>query len=111
MKIVIFLAILGILVMTGILGFAFVTGDFFAEGAALLQLPWGIVSLVDLYTGFIFFSGWIIFRERSTLRSILWVFFMMILGFFTASVYILVAAISSRGSWRKFWMGNRSDYS
>jgi hypothetical protein len=109
MKIVIVLAVLGILAMTGILGFAFTNGNFLAEGEKLIQLPWGIVSLVDLYTGFILFSGWIVFREKSVLRSVVWIFFMMTLGFFTASVYTLAAALSAGGSWRKFWMGKRSD--
>lgn len=109
MKFVIILAVLGTLAMSVILGYAFLNGDFSAEGTRLLGMPWGIVSLVDLYTGFILFSGWIIFRERSVLRSIIWVIFMMALGFFTASVYVLAAALSAKGSWRKFWMGNRSD--
>jgi hypothetical protein len=40
---------------------------------------------------------------------VVWIFFMMTLGFFTASVYTLAAALSAGGSWRKFWMGKRSD--
>ncbi len=109
MKAVIVLSIIGIIAMSAILGYAFLNGNFFLEGTQLISMPWGIVSLIDLYTGFFLFSGWIIFRERSILRSIIWVLFMMVLGFFTASIYVLVAALSAKGSWRKFWMGNRSD--
>jgi hypothetical protein len=44
-------------------------------------MPWGIVSLVDLYTGFILFSIWIVYREQSWWRSLVWVVLMMTLGF------------------------------
>jgi hypothetical protein len=47
------------------------------------------------------------YREKSLLRSIIWVFFVMVLGFFTASLYTLVALQTSGGDWRRFWMGNR----
>ena len=29
------------------------------------SLPWGVVSLVDLYSGFIFVAIWMIYRERN----------------------------------------------
>ena len=109
MKAVKVLSIIGIIAMSLVLVYGFTKGDFFKEGSRLLAMPWGIVSMVDLYTGFILFSGWIIFREKSIARSVVWVIFMMVLGFFTASVYILVAAQTSHGSWRSFWMGKRSD--
>ena len=102
------LAFLGLLAMTGILAFAFTSGDFFKEGSALLAMPWGIVSLVDLYVGFSLFSGWIIYREKSPWQAALWVILMMTLGFFTASLYVLVALQKSGGSWNIFWHGHRA---
>jgi hypothetical protein len=100
-------ALLGVLAMGAILIYAFVIGDFAGEGSVLLSMPWGIVSLVDLYVGFILFSGWIAYRERSVARSIVWIILVMILGFFTASLYTLVALQTSGGDWRRFWMGRR----
>ena len=102
-------ALLGLLAMTGILIYGFTAGDFAGEGRILLSMPWGIVSLVDLYVGFTLFSCWIIYRERSFARSIVWVVLVMVLGFFTASLYILVALQSSGGDWRRFWMGKRAE--
>lgn len=102
------ISILGVIVMTAILGFAFTRGDFFVEGGKLLAMPWGIVSLVDLYTGFTLFSGWIIYREKSLAVAILWTIGMMTLGFFAGSLYALLALQASRGDWRKFWLGNRA---
>ena len=101
------IAALGILAMTGVLIFGFTVGDFGSDGSEIIQNPWGIVSLVDLYTGFVLFSAWIIFREGLNLRSIVWVILMMVLGFFTASLYALITLYQSGGDWRKFWMGNR----
>ena len=102
-------AALGVLAMTAVLIYGFTVGDFTAEGNVLLSMPWGIVSLVDLYVGFILFSGWIVYREKSLVRSVVWVVLMMVLGFFTASLYTLIAFQTSGGDWQRFWMGRRVD--
>jgi hypothetical protein len=109
MRIAKVVAVLGLLAMTGVLIYGFTVGDFLGEGRELMSMPWGIVSLVDLYVGFILFSGWIVYRERSAVRSVVWVFFMMVLGFFTASLYTLIALQTSGGDWKRFWMGKRAD--
>ena len=109
MKIAKAIALLGLLAMTAILIYGFTVGDFAAEGKQLLSMPWGIVSLVDLYVGFVLFSGWIIYREKSAVRSVVWVILMMILGFWTASLYTLIALQTSGGDWRRFWLGRRLD--
>jgi len=103
------LSFLGILAMTAVLIYGFTAGNFRTDGAALLQNPWGIVSLVDLYIGFALFSGWIVYREKSFVRSLIWVILMMVLGFFTASLYTFIALNASGGDWKKFWMGQRAD--
>lgn len=108
MRIAKLIALLGLLAMTGVLVYGFVVGDFGGEGRELLSMPWGIVSLVDLYVGFVLFSGWIVYRERSLGRSAVWVVLMMVLGFWTASLYTLLALQGSGGDWRRFWLGQRS---
>lgn len=109
MRVAKLVALLGLLAMTGILIYGFTVGDFSGEGQVLLSMPWGIVSLVDLYVGFILFSGWIVYREKSLVRSVVWVVLMMVLGFFTASLYTLIALQTSGGDWKRFWMGHRRD--
>ena len=99
---------LGVLAMSAVLVYGFTVGNFSADGSKLLQNPWGVVSLVDLYTGFALFSGWIIYREKTVARWLVWVILMMVLGFFTASLYVLVALYTSRGDWAAFWMGQRA---
>ncbi len=109
MKLAKAIALLGLLAMTVVLIYGFTVGDFAAEGKQLLSMPWGIVSLVDLYVGFVLFSGWIVYREKSAVRSVVWVILMMILGFWTASLYTLIALQTSGGDWQRFWLGRRLD--
>jgi hypothetical protein len=102
------IALLGVIAMSAIIGYAFAVGDFAAEGAVLTSLPWGIVSLVDLYVGFTLFSGWIVYREKSVLAMVLWIVAVMTLGAFTISLYALLNLHNSRGDWKKFWMGKNA---
>lgn len=102
------ISILGIFAMTAVLIFGFTRGNFGLDGGKLLANPWGIVSLVDLYTGFTLFSCWIIYREKSLPVAILWTVAMMTLGFFAGSLYAFLALQSSGGDWRKFWLGRKA---
>jgi hypothetical protein len=108
MKVAKLIALLGLIAMTLILVYGFTRGNFTREGAKLLAMPWGIVSMVDLYVGFILFSGWIVYREESLARSVVWVILMMVLGFFTGSLYTLIALQTSGGDWKRFWLGKRA---
>lgn len=109
MKLAKLVATLGVLAMGGILVYAFLVGDFAAEGSQLTSMPWGIVSLVDLYVGFALFAGWIIYREKSPLRAAVWVSLLMVLGFFIGSLYTLVALYASQGDWTRFWLGQKGE--
>ena len=102
------ISVLGIMAMTAVLIYGFTAGDFGSDGSRLLQNPWGLVSMVDLYTGFILFSMWIIYREKSLISSLIWVVLMMVLGFFTGSLYIFLALFKSGGDWKKFWIGKHA---
>jgi hypothetical protein len=108
MKIAKVISLIGLAAMTGILVYGFTIGDFSAEGTRLLSMPWGIVSLVDLYVGFSLFSCWIVFREKSLLPSIIWVVLMMVLGFWAGSLYTFLALQNSHGDWNRFWKGKRA---
>jgi hypothetical protein len=108
MKLAKLISFLGVLAMTAVLIYGFTVGDFFGEGGKLLSMPWGVVSLVDLYTGFILFSGWIIYRERSPFVAIAWTIAMMVLGFFAGSLYALINLYTSQGDWRRFWLGKNA---
>ena len=107
MRIAKFIALAGLMAMTAILVYGFTVGNFSAEGAKLLAMPWGIVSLVDLYVGFALFSCWIVFREKAWLPSVFWVVMMMVLGFWTGALYTFLALQTSGGDWKRFWYGKR----
>jgi len=94
--------------MAAVLIYALTRGDFSQEGARLLSMPWGIVSLVDLYVGFALLSGWILFRKASRGRAVVWILFIQLLGSLTASVYAFLALGSSGGDWRRFWLGTHA---
>ena len=102
------ISLLGLLAMTGVLVYGFTVGNFSTEGARLLSMPWGIVSLVDLYVGFTLFSCWIVFREKAALSSVIWVILMMVLGFWAGALYTFIALQTSGGDWRRFWYGKRA---
>jgi len=108
MKIAKIISLVGLVAMTGILIYGFTVGDFSAEGAKLLAMPWGIVSLVDLYVGFALFSCWIVFREKAVLPSVIWVILMMVLGFWAGALYTFIALQTSGGDWQRVWFGKRA---
>ena len=108
MKLAKAIALLGLLAMTAVLIYGFTAGDFLAEGSRLLAMPWGIVSLVDLYVGFTLFSGWIIYREKALLPALIWVILMMVLGFWAGALYTFLALQNSGGDWQRFWLGKRA---
>jgi hypothetical protein len=107
MKIAKLIALLGLIAMSLVLVYGFTVGDFAGEGAQLMSMPWGIVSLVDLYVGFALFSCWIVFRERDFVPSLIWVVLMMVLGFWAGALYTLLALQKSGGSWERFFFGKR----
>ena len=88
----------GAAVMTFSIGRALVVGDGGKELRDLLAMPWGVVSLVDLYTGFTLFSLWIWLRAESKLAAIGWTAGMMVGGFWTGSLYVLMAAFTCSGN-------------
>ncbi len=109
MKIAKIIAWLGLIAMTAVLLNGFINGNFGSDGAELMANPWGIVSLVDLYVGFALFSIWIAFREKTVTSAAIWIVLMMVLGFFTASLYVLIALYSSKGDWPAFFFGARKE--
>jgi len=71
------------------------------------QLPWGIVSLVDLYAGFTLFGLWIAYKEPP-LKTFLWVIGLILLGNLTTPVYVVYSISKSNGDIAKFFLGEKS---
>lgn len=102
------LAVLAAIAMFAIIAHATIYGSFWSEGSALWALPWGRVSLLDLYVGFALFSGWVLFREASLAWALVCVVLVMTLGNAFAAAYVAAALVRSRGSSSRFWLGHRS---
>ncbi|MBT8447640.1 MAG: DUF1475 family protein [Gammaproteobacteria bacterium] len=87
------------------IGLGFVYGDGRDELAALTSMPWGVVTLLDLYLGFALFLGWVWHRERHVLRFGLWAVALCLAGNVAACVYVVLAAVSASRDERMFWHG------
>lgn len=102
------IAALGIVAMGAALVYGFSIGDIGKEGAIIGGMPWGIVSLVDVYVGFILFCGWVVYREKSLPVALVWTIAVMVLGNFVTSLYVLLTLFNSNGDWKKFWLGAKA---
>ncbi|MCA9297814.1 MAG: DUF1475 family protein [Phycisphaerales bacterium] len=80
------------------LGYGFGFGDGWSEVRVLLDFPWFVVSLVDVYVGFILFGIWIAMRESRVAASV-WILLILTLGNVISCVYVLraIALHRSRG--------------
>lgn len=73
------LALLG-LVVWAFLAYTELHGDFLQQFGVVMSLPWGLVSLVDLYVGFLIFAAIVFVTERSWWSAILWALPVFVLG-------------------------------
>jgi len=103
------ISLIGAIGFGALLIYGLATNTFFSEGSILASLLWGQISLIDVYIMFIIFSFWVIYREKSIWKSIIWVILMMVLGSFTACLYLFITFQTSKGDWKKFWLGNRKN--
>lgn len=91
--------------MTAAITYGLVKGDFWGEGRVLMRMPWGVISVIDVYTGGALFAGWIAARERSVARTAGWVVAIFVLGNFATALYALIALRTSDGDATLFWLG------
>lgn len=100
-------SLIGFLVMFAMLVYGFTIGNFTGEGKILLGMPWGQISLVDIYIEFIIVCSWIVYRENSWVNSVIWVILVLTLGSIISCLYLFLAFNNSKGDWKKFWNKNR----
>ncbi len=70
---------------------------------------WGRVVFVDLALGIVMFSVWVVYREASLLRSLLWLVSFVVLGNGGTLLYLLMALwrVESTGDLPRFFHGRR----
>jgi hypothetical protein len=71
---------------------AFSVASFPDEGATILELTWGRVTLLDIYLAFLLGWSWIAYRERSPIRSLLWLAATVVTGSLALFAYLLGAS-------------------
>ncbi len=65
-------------------------GSLFEQFAVVATLPWGVVSLVDLYIGFVLFATLVFLTERSWIVAALWAVPVFILGNVWAALWFVI---------------------
>lgn len=63
-----------------LIAWAWSLAPFWTSFGAIIKMPWGIVSLADLYLGFACFSLIIAWTERSKTVAIIWIVALFLLG-------------------------------
>ncbi len=99
--------LLGFLALLGLIIYGVVAHDIQAEGSIMLDIYWGQFTFVDIYIAFIVFYLWIVFREKSLIRSIIWFFLIMLGGSMSICLYMFIALRKSNNDITTLMMGER----
>lgn len=83
------LALLG-LITWAIFAKADLHGSFLEQGAVLTTLPWGVVTLADLYLGFFLFAVIVFLTEKSWLLAAVWALPIFVLGNVWAALWLVI---------------------
>ena len=84
-------------VMAAALGYGMTAGSLRTEGGEMMGMPWGVVTLVEVYVGMTLFACWMFWREASRVKAAAWLIAAMVL-----------ALRGARGDARRFWLGYRA---
>ena len=93
-------------IMAAALAYGFIVGDFWKDGGELMENPWGIVSLFDVYVGFLFFIGWIWYRECCLGAKFFWAVAILLGGNVVAGIYAIFVLFKSKGDAQVFFLGD-----
>jgi hypothetical protein len=78
------------IVFTAMIGWASLRGDFGAEFGAITNMPWGQVTLVDLYLGFLLYGAGVWLVEDRLTAKLFWALPVVVLGNAWALVWVAV---------------------
>jgi len=87
--------------------YAFTKGHFATDWEALVDNPYGLATLIDVYVGFALFSCWIFWREARPAKALLWIAMLAVGGNLVSTLYVLTALHASKGVVEKFWLGSK----
>lgn len=87
-------SVIGTFALGGAILFALVTADFGEEGSVLLDMAWGWVSVLDVYTGAALVAMWIWWRD-GVAAGVLWLVLLFVLGHLATALYVGWRAFTS----------------
>ena len=91
----------------GAVAVSMATGDISSEGSIIIDLPWGRMSLIDIYLGVALIAGWVILREEHWWVAVLWIPVFIVLGHAGTALYAAIASFRA-SSIEEFLLGARS---
>jgi hypothetical protein len=96
------------LILLGCIIFGVVARDILAEGSIMLAIFWGQFTFIDIYIAFIVIFLWVVYRERSLPKSILWFFLIMFGGSMAICLYLFFAFRGCNNDMKNLLLGKRS---
>ena len=102
------LSLAGFLILLGLIIFGVTARDFSAEGNIMLSVFWGKFTMVDIYVSFLVFYIWVVIRERSVLKSILWFLLIMLGGSMSICLYLFIALMTSKDDFKTLMLGKNA---
>ncbi|MGB0722594.1 MAG: DUF1475 family protein [Gammaproteobacteria bacterium] len=95
----------GIMIVMGLaLAYGFAEGEL-DRFLAFAAVPWGTVTLIDLYAAFTVVGAWAIARAGGGLSGWLWLLGFFCGGSFMIGLYLFLAGRADRRGERDFWSG------
>ena len=100
-----FVVCIGFGIMLVSIVYAVLNGDLSVEGPLLADMPWGRVSLVDIYLGLLLLSFWVLWREKFSFTGVCWAALIITLGNMVSCLYILKSLQQAQWNMNRFWLG------
>ncbi len=86
---------IALVVMLAAIVYGVLSGDFGDDGSAIWGLPWGRVTLIDLYVGLLLFGVWIAYREGNRGVVLAWWVALATLGNLAAAIYLVKVSFAT----------------
>ena len=94
-----------IVLMVAGIAWASVAGGGMDTLSAMMREPLYLVTLLDLYLACAVIAAWVWIRERSVATLAGWSLLFVLSGSIGAGLYVMIAAMRSRGDLQRFMMG------